>query len=511
MSRSRKVLVALGIVLVAAILIPIIHHYQLRAAVNDYIVELKAKGEPMELSQVIPPPVPPEQNSASNFLKATSLLDTHWNVLGSNPPPVMRMVAPGKAMIGPAQIEIRDGKVTNSWQDVASTLAQESEALNLLCQINSGSALDFGLVYSNGVDKIQYTHLAPLKRAAQALSAAAISDLHHGDTASAVKNTRAMLALANGMSHDRLIISELVRIAITQMAVSANWELLQTTNVMDEQLAELQDDWMSLDFVRGDENALAMERVTGRITSAKWRGSGSELEYYLDSWTRLGLSDKKETALDKLKIKTKVVLWRYWWSYPDELRELKSYEVFLETARFAETNHSYQTAIINQRNELAALKLNLTNDALNVFLNPAQGDMHSLLSQDVTSLSAVFNKVMRVETAKQATIAAIALKRYQLKYGNYPTNLDSLVPDFVPTVPLDSVDGRPLRYRLNADGTFLLYSVGENGKDDGGDPSLEKGVHPSSFYWQNAHALDWVWPQPAMPEEVQNYYEHPPK
>ncbi len=73
------------------------------------------------------------------------------------------------------------------------------------------------------------------------------------------------------------------------------------------------------------------------------------------------------------------------------------------------------------------------------------------------------------------------------------------------------MDGQPLRYRPNADGTFLLYSVGENGKDDGGDPSLEKGVTGSSFYWQNPKALDWVWPQPATPEEVQSFHEHPPK
>ena len=33
------------------------------------------------------------------------------------------------------------------------------------------------------------------------------------------------------------------------------------------------------------------------------------------------------------------------------------------------------------------------------------------------------------------------------------------------------MDGQPLRYRRNADGTFLLYSIGENGKDDGGNPS----------------------------------------
>jgi hypothetical protein len=118
---------------------------------------------------------------------------------------------------------------------------------------------------------------------------------------------------------------------------------------------------------------------------------------------------------------------------------------------------------------------------------------------------------MIAETAKEGVITAIALKRYQLKHGNYPPDLNSLVPEFVSKVPLDPVDGQPLRYRRNADGTFLLYSVGENGKDDGGNPALEKGVQSSNFYWQNPHALDWVWPQPATEQEVQNYYAHPPK
>ena len=127
------------------------------------------------------------------------------------------------------------------------------------------------------------------------------------------------------------------------------------------------------------------------------------------------------------------------------------------------------------------------------------------------SLPYAFNKVMRVEAAKQMTITAIALKRYQLKHGNYPPDLSTLVPEFIPAVSHDPIDGQPLRYRRNADGTFLLYSIGENGVDDGGNPSLEKNVQSSSFNWQNPHALDWVWPQPATPEEVQNFYEHPPR
>ena len=112
-----------------------------------------------------------------------------------------------------------------------------------------------------------------------------------------------------------------------------------------------------------------------------------------------------------------------------------------------------------------------------------------MLSESIVTLAGVVRKVMRVEAAKQIVVTAIGLKRYQLKHGNYPPNLDSLVPEFLSVIPTDPVDGKPLNYRLKADGTFLLYSVGENGKDDGGDPSLKKGVESSSLSRLSAFPL----------------------
>jgi hypothetical protein len=509
MSRSRKILIVAGIVLGVAILIPVIRHYQLRFTVANYVAELKAKGEPMDLAQVIPPPVSPEQNSAPIFLKAASLLDTdtNWNVLGSNPPPAMLMVLPGKAMVESAQPDIhtRDGE--NSWEEIEAALAENREALKLLSKIPDYSKLDFNLNYKDGVDKIKILQLAPLKRSAQKLSAAAMDDLHRGDTASAVKSVSAMLALVNGASNDRVVISELVRIAIAAIAMPVTWEILQTTNVTNEQLVTLQRDWMSLEFIRGDENALAMERVISRITITKWRDSSFELQNYFDRLENFEDTEQKDTAVDKFKIRIKVLMWRYWWSYPDELRLLKADQAVLETVRSVETNYSFLTAQRQQEDKLKKL-FTTTNDEETVwFSDPKEMDMHYMLSASARGLSAVFGKVMRIEAAKQIIVTAIALKRYQLKHGNYPMDLNSLVPEFFPTVPLDPVDGEPLRYRKNTDGTFLLYSVGENGVDDGGDPSLEKGVESSNYYWQNPHALDWVWPQPATEEEIQAYYK----
>ena len=66
------------------------------------------------------------------------------------------------------------------------------------------------------------------------------------------------------------------------------------------------------------------------------------------------------------------------------------------------------------------------------------------------------------------------------------------------------MDGKPLRYRRKEDGTFWLYSVGENGKDDGGDGSPPPTYLASTFKtWYKMR--DAVWPAPATPDEVKKY------
>src|ERR1700743_3478583 len=108
MKTRWKILIGLGLVIALSLLAAILRHYQLRFAVERYVAELKAKGELIELAQVIPTPVPPDKNSAPLILKAVALLNTNSDVLSTNFPLAMHEVAPGKAMIGWQQSEIRD-------------------------------------------------------------------------------------------------------------------------------------------------------------------------------------------------------------------------------------------------------------------------------------------------------------------------------------------------------------------------------------------------------------------
>ncbi len=65
------------------------------------------------------------------------------------------------------------------------------------------------------------------------------------------------------------------------------------------------------------------------------------------------------------------------------------------------------------------------------------------------------------------TRTAMAVLRYRLKHQQLPETLALLVPEFMSVVPADPLDGEPIRYVKRANG-FIVYSVGEDGQDNGG-------------------------------------------
>jgi hypothetical protein len=62
---------------------------------------------------------------------------------------------------------------------------------------------------------------------------------------------------------------------------------------------------------------------------------------------------------------------------------------------------------------------------------------------------------------------AFALAAYHAERGAYPAKLADLAPKYVAEIPKDIFNASELHYRQDGGG-YLLYSVGVNGKDDGG-------------------------------------------
>jgi hypothetical protein len=73
----------------------------------------------------------------------------------------------------------------------------------------------------------------------------------------------------------------------------------------------------------------------------------------------------------------------------------------------------------------------------------------------------------RAEQIQRNVQVAFALAAYHHDRGRYPARLDDLVPTYIKAVPVDLFSGKPPIYGLSGKG-YLLYSVGANGKDDGG-------------------------------------------
>ncbi len=78
---------------------------------------------------------------------------------------------------------------------------------------------------------------------------------------------------------------------------------------------------------------------------------------------------------------------------------------------------------------------------------------------------------------------ALALRAYRLEHGRYPDGIGEIVPRYLPQVPADPFGaGRPMKYRRTTS-SYLLYSVGPDAIDDGGQPieKVARGekTHPS--------------------------------
>ena len=92
--------------------------------------------------------------------------------------------------------------------------------------------------------------------------------------------------------------------------------------------------------------------------------------------------------------------------------------------------------------------------------------MQSLLEAATSDLQSI--------TSMQISSVAIAIKQYQLGNARLPDRLEDLVPERLVAVPIDPLDGQPLRFKKTDTGC-VVYSVGLDGTDNGGTKRDDNG------------------------------------
>jgi hypothetical protein len=518
--RRKTVAWMLLLVIVAAGVWGYQLHFKPKRVVALLRAELIAAGEKLALNEVTPPRTLRSANSVDLFRNISQLYNTRGNrtLLDTNFHPSVFMVSPGKSAAAWRLGQIMDfsGKkpATNSWEELEAALEASQGAFKELAGMIDQPTLDFGLDYSAGFNLL-LPHLAQQKWAAVRLDVLTSLELHKGHPPQAMRHLRTQLALAHATRDEPLVISQLVRIAIAALAFNTSWAVLQSPDVTESELASLQGDWERLNFVTTMRQALEMDRAMVLMTLERMRSDANQLRSMSPAGVPGPLNFQGDDLADRVGNLAKSGLqiatvnaaesaWRFSWSHEDELRSLRASRLFLSGFRKIESGGKFDEVMSETKLGLEAVGINLDGERDDTIPSTFMGSWKRMFSDSSESLYRTLQKIRSAEVTRQVAISAIAIRRYQLRHGALPEALAALVPDFISAIPADPVDSKPLRYRLDATSRgFVLYSIGEDGEDNGGDCTQVAGR--SSLNWRNGK--DWLWPQVASAEEIAGYFE----
>jgi hypothetical protein len=427
---------------------------------------MRARGERFSLAEVAP------KFSQEKLDWAKQLQPVIGGVFSQPVPPggvdLMVSVAPGYAV--PAwqrPFAYETAKTNHTWEALAEQMDKSADAFHqlheLLRNIPVGSPTD----YSDPVNIGSGINLVAIRKAAQSLSLATLNELHRGALDAALTNLHVLIALTRPQEEAGSLVDQMIRVAIAGLGAAATWEALQAPGWDDAQLAALDAAWARVELVKRMALTFEIERA--------W---GSEIYQYART-NQGGLSPifggRSGGAARAFKDKVYTPLWQKAWSKQDELLYQRSMQPIGEGIRDAVTNRSWQRLRAGLETAGDVALTNLTT--LDQF-------RYQFSASAIPNWSKALKSLLRLESQIHMARAAIAIERHRLKHGRAPESLATLVPEFLREMPVDYMTGRPLLFALNSDGSFALYSAGEDGRDDDGLGD------------------DVVWPQASLPTRV---------
>lgn len=319
-------------------------------------------------------------------------------------------------------------------------------------------------------------HLAVIKRTVQLLRLKASAELAAGHSEQGLQDVLLMLRLVDCNRDEPTLISQLVRVAALEIAMQPIWEGLSAHRWSDTQVQSLQSALQNFDFISDLKHALEAERVWGNLTIALFRDKRTPVTF-LSLVSEDGKAEPWLKEADRAFAKCP----RDWFD-----AEQRNFNRIFDTrllAGFDATAQRVSPRVIDENIHQMERELRNTQTALKDHLVFARAFL--------MALSRVHLKLAGAQGTADEAVLACALERHRLATGQFPKTLAALAPRFLKQVPHDIVNGQPLHYELTEDGQFLLYSIGWNETDDGG----EIGFFASGRGPEKKEG-DWVWRYP---------------
>ena len=501
--------------LAAATVLAAAHTYsgwQGRRAWEAYRAEAEKRGVVFDLEKLMPPPVPDAENFAATpllrpFQSGNPEYAERRAKLGSQAAelpihlsdPRLKTPWPNKqnwlrgerGNLAEYQAYYRSSTNYPAWaemrtpaEDVLKALSRFDSELAELHAAASRPRTRFNMrITEDGVSTL-IPHLGAVKSVVAAAALRSLAAAASGRTSEAFADAKLAFRLSETVRNEPLLISHLVRIATHNSALGTVWEGLADHRWTDAQLAHYQKLLATYDFAAELRQAMAGEQALSHRAMEFIRRRPEMLDAL--GGVRDGQPLKGLTGLGKVMSR----LPPPGWMCREQINLNRAFEEFImgglpkEGERFNPTLIRAKDAAMEAhfaRNR-AGIKATLRNGVMEIMLLPA--------------LNKASHKTCQAQTFTHLAAAACALERHWLARGSYPESLAALAPEFGP-LPPDPMSGQPFRYERTADGRFRLWSLGWNGKDDGGTVALI-GKPTSTSRNIDFEQGDWVWPVPAQ-------------
>jgi len=389
------------------------------------------------------------------------------------------------------------------WPILRLQFADDKALLDAACLAVISGPIRFHLDANRG-SAMLLPNLAPLKNFVIRLGERAVLDLHDGKMEDAWLNVIGMTRMVTAWETEPVEISYLVKTACAALVLNSTWQALQTDSWSDEQLGQLQREWESVDFFKALPETAAFSRAAAAQSCQQERSQPLE-DYEYGSVAQQFFQSPKD-AWANLRYRWQMVRHRRHGSFEDERNLLLYYrdrELELRKASLAQTWSEMRT-LPGATNTVPFQSRNFSG-ALSM-LNSKQLMLSTQMYSAGGPGRTVTARVAEAEARRRVIVTAIALERFHKRAGNYPKSLAELSPDFLKTPLVDFMDGQPLRYRTTDDGHFVIYSVGLDCVDNGGE--IQRSARDEVTIGERSHGggsrrreTDLVWPRPASDAE----------
>lgn len=466
-------LLGAGVLLAAGLAFRVAGEAELAAVRRD----LRERGEKLEMAEMAPPTVPDEEN-----FFADAFWTTRAETKGGHPlfaevdqaeaeelrarfPALAERFEPGGRFAAARKFLPKAGEGDPTPEEAAAIvvmLEPVRPVLDNIARLARRPHARYPLDYSRGIT-MQLPHISDLLGAGQILMLRARAELVLGRPNAALEDTLLILRLGRSVELEPTLISLLVRIALDLIGLGVvesgipQWD--------EEGVRRLEAALSGIDPHAALLRALRGERAYACSAFAAIRDSSSN--------DAQALLQTKGFAKNGWSLPVLVGISAYAFAFlpGDEALVTRTYQEWVD--HFEEQGGPPRQAGASMaKTRLEAIRA-----------SPFLRVRHTIALLTFPSVEGTFRRVAFWHTRLHQARAACAIQRFALALGRLPTTLEELVPDDLREIPLDPMDGRPLRYRLDEDG-YLLWSVGWNETDEGGVAAEHRKLEENDWVWR---------------------------